>query len=96
VEPLQGSRFERLSSSVSQGGAAAPLTLVYVGKHLRRIRVTECHGYCVNWERLKLRLGTHFRETLFRERQSRALQDVCSQAGAWEQGVSFLHQTVQL
>ncbi len=33
----------------------------------------------------KLRLGTHFRETLFRKRQSRALQDVCSQAGAWEQ-----------
>ncbi len=33
----------------------------------------------------KLCLGTHFRETLFREPQSRALQDVCSQAGAWEQ-----------
>ena len=31
----------------------------------------------------KLCLGTHFRETPFRGR--RALQDVCSQAGAWEQ-----------
>ncbi len=33
----------------------------------------------------KLRLGTDFRETLFREPQSKALRDGGSQAGAWEQ-----------
>ncbi len=44
----------------------------------------------------KLRLGTHFRETLFRERQSRALPDVCTQAAAWIQVISFLLQTAQV
>ncbi len=44
----------------------------------------------------KLRLGTHFRETLFREQQSKALREGCSQAGAWEQVTSFLLQTSEM